>query len=117
MTIVQTVDLRKSFGSVQALNGLDLVVRGGQIHGFIGPNGAGKTTTIRILLGMLKPSSGQASLFGRDAWRDAVDIHRRTAYVPGEVSLWPNLTGGEALDLFGRLRESRSTRRGTHREV
>ena len=111
MTIVQTVDLRKSFGSVQALNGLDLVVRGGQIHGFIGPNGAGKTTTIRILLGMLKPSSGQASLFGRDAWRDAVDIHRRTAYVPGEVSLWPNLTGGEALDLFGRLRGKQDPRR------
>jgi ABC-2 type transport system ATP-binding protein len=111
MTIVQTVDLRKSFGSVPALNGLDLVVRGGQIHGFIGPNGAGKTTTIRILLGMLKPSSGQASLFGRDAWRDAVDIHRRTAYVPGEVSLWPNLTGGEALDLFGRLRGKQDPRR------
>lgn len=104
MTILETVDLRKRFGDFFALNGVNLKVQRGQIHGFIGPNGAGKTTTMRILLGLLKATSGTAQLFGKDAWADAVEIHKLLAYVPGEVNLWPNLTGGEVLDLFARLR-------------
>jgi ABC-2 type transport system ATP-binding protein len=104
VTILETVDLRKRFGDFFALNGVNLKVQRGQIHGFIGPNGAGKTTTMRILLGLLKATSGTAQLFGKDAWADAVEIHKLLAYVPGEVNLWPNLTGGEVLDLFARLR-------------
>src|SRR5271166_2671706 len=96
--------LRKSFGRTVALDGLDLEVRAGEVHAFLGPNGAGKTTTIRILLGLLKADGGQAVLLGGDPWRDAVRLHRRLAYVPGDVTLWPGLSGGEIIDLLGRLR-------------
>jgi ABC-2 type transport system ATP-binding protein len=96
--------LRKSFGRTRALDGLDLSVRTGEVHAFLGPNGAGKTTTIRILLGLLNKDGGEASLLGGDPWRDAVELHRRLAYVPGDVTLWPGLTGGEIIDLLGRLR-------------
>ncbi|MET3974986.1 ABC transporter ATP-binding protein [Cellulosimicrobium sp. 4261] len=101
---VEVHDLRKAFGHVQALDGLDLTVRTGEVAGFLGPNGAGKSTTIRVLLGLLCADSGTTRLLGGDPWRDAVDLHRRLAYVPGDVSLWPNLTGGEAIDLLTRLR-------------
>ena len=96
--------LVKSFGSTRALDGLDLSVRTGEVHGFLGPNGAGKTTTIRILLGLLKADDGKVALLGGDPWRDAVALHRRLAYVPGDVALWPELSGGEVIDLLGRLR-------------
>jgi len=96
--------LRKSFGRTAALDGLDLEVRTGEVHAFLGPNGAGKTTTIRILLGLLRKDGGQATLLGGDPWRDAVALHRRLAYVPGDVTLWPGLSGGEIIDLLGRLR-------------
>ncbi|MGP4101160.1 ABC transporter ATP-binding protein [Nonomuraea sp. KM90] len=96
--------LVKTFGTSRALNGLDLRVGTGEVHGFLGPNGAGKTTTIRVLLGLLRADAGKVSLLGGDPWRDAVRLHTRLAYVPGDVSLWPNLTGGEAIDLFGNLR-------------
>jgi ABC-2 type transport system ATP-binding protein len=96
--------LVKRFGSVRALDSLDLSVAEGEVHGFLGPNGAGKSTTIRVLLGLLRADAGEAQLLGGDPWADAVALHRRLAYVPGDVSLWPNLTGGEAIDLFGRLR-------------
>jgi polyether ionophore transport system ATP-binding protein len=96
--------LRKSFGRTTALDGLDLEVRAGEVHAFLGPNGAGKTTTIRILLGLLRKDAGQAELLGGDPWRDAVTLHRRLAYVPGDVTLWPGLSGGEIIDLLGRLR-------------
>ncbi|MEG3635494.1 ABC transporter ATP-binding protein [Micromonospora palythoicola] len=96
--------LDKSFGRVKALDGLDLRVDAGTVHGFLGPNGAGKSTTIRILLGLLRADAGQVRLLGGDPWADAVALHRRLAYVPGDVELWPNLTGGEAIDLFARLR-------------
>ncbi|MBN0041688.1 ABC transporter ATP-binding protein [Cellulosimicrobium cellulans] len=108
---VEVHDLRKAFGHVQALDGLDLTVRAGEVAGFLGPNGAGKSTTIRVLLGLLRPDSGSARLLGGDPWHDAVDLHRRLAYVPGDVSLWPNLTGGEAIDLLTRLRGSVDPRR------
>src|SRR6201993_4235990 len=100
--------LRKSFGRTQALDGLDLDVRTGEVHAFLGPNGAGKTTTIRILLGLLRRDGGEASLLGGDPWRDATTLHARLAYVPGDVTLWPGLTGGEIIDLLGTLRGSRS---------
>ena len=103
--------LVKSFGSTRALDGLDLTVRTGEVHGFLGPNGAGKTTTIRALLGLLRVDAGHAVLLGGDPWHDAVTLHRRLAYVPGEVSLWPKLTGGEVIDLFGRLRGDLDRRR------
>src|SRR5262250_861929 len=96
--------LRKSFGRTQALDGLDLDVRAGEVHAFLGPNGAGKTTTIRILLGLLKSDGGEVSLLGGDPWRDATTLHSRLAYVPGDVTLWPGLTGGEIIDLLARLR-------------
>jgi ABC-2 type transport system ATP-binding protein len=96
--------LVKTFGSTRALDGLDLSVETGQVHGFLGPNGSGKTTTIRILLGLLRPDAGEVELLGGDPWRSAVELHRRLAYVPGEVSLWPALSGGEVIDLLGRLR-------------
>jgi polyether ionophore transport system ATP-binding protein len=102
--VLRTVGLRKSFGRTMALDGLDLEVRAGEVHAFLGPNGAGKTTTIRILLGLLRKDAGQAVLLGGDPWRDAVALHRRLAYVPGDVTLWPGLTGGEIIDLLGRLR-------------
>ncbi len=94
----------KRFGSTTALDGLDLTVEEGEVLGFLGPNGAGKTTTLRVLLGLLRIESGDVSVLGMDPWRDAVALHRRLAYVPGDVSLWPNLTGGEVIDLLGRLR-------------
>jgi len=96
--------LVKNFGTTRALDHLDLTVSTGEVHGFLGPNGAGKTTTIRILLGLLRRDAGQISLLGGDPWRDTVSLHRRLAYVPGEVNLWPNLTGGEVIDLLGSLR-------------
>ncbi|MCT1550170.1 ABC transporter ATP-binding protein [Brevibacterium casei] len=94
----------KSYGRVRALDGLDLTVARGEVHGFLGPNGAGKSTTIRILLGILRHDQGRVSLLGEDPWKKAVSLHRRLAYVPGDVELWPGLTGGEAIDLFSRLR-------------
>jgi ABC-2 type transport system ATP-binding protein len=103
---VEIHELRKTFGFVTALDGLDLTVRQGEVAGFLGPNGAGKSTTIRVLLGLLRADSGSVSLLGGDPWRDAVALHRRLAYVPGDVSLWPGLTGGEAIDLLTRLRGS-----------
>src|SRR3954452_2123886 len=96
--------LIKRFGKVTALDGLDLRVRTGEVHGFLGPNGAGKTTTIRVLLGLLRHDGGSVSLLGGDPWSAATALHRRLAYVPGDVTLWPNLTGGEVIDLLGRLR-------------
>jgi ABC-2 type transport system ATP-binding protein len=96
--------LDKSFGTTKALDRLDLTVRTGEVHGFLGPNGAGKSTAIRVLLGLLRPDAGTATVLDGDPWRDAVALHRRLAYVAGDVNLWPNLTGGEAIDLFGRLR-------------
>jgi ABC-2 type transport system ATP-binding protein len=96
--------LHKSYGSTHALDGLDLDVATGEVHGFLGPNGAGKSTTIRVLLGLLKGDEGDVSLLGGDPWRDAAKLHKRLAYVPGDVNLWPNLTGGEVIDLLGRLR-------------
>ena len=111
-----TIEVRglvKTFGSARALDGLDLDVAPGEVHGFLGPNGAGKSTTIRVLLGLLRSNGGTASVFGLDPWRDATDIHRRLAYVPGDVSVWPNLSGGETIDLLLRMRDldPRSTRR------
>jgi ABC-2 type transport system ATP-binding protein len=100
---VEVSGLTKSFGSVHALRGLDLVVPRGQVTGFLGPNGSGKSTTIRILLGLLRADGGRATLLGGDPWVDAVRLHRSVAYVPGDVTLWPNLTGGEAIDILSRL--------------
>src|ERR671921_2269601 len=96
--------LTKRFGRVLALDGLDLEVRTGEVHGFLGPNGAGKSTTIRVLLGLLRGDAGDVSLLGGDPWRDAAKLHRRPAYVPGDVNLWPDLTGGEEIDLLRRPR-------------
>jgi polyether ionophore transport system ATP-binding protein len=101
---ISTSGLVKTFGSVRALDGLDLQVAEGEVHGFLGPNGSGKSTTIRVLLGLLRATAGEARLLGGDPWADAVALHRRLAYVPGDVNLWPNLSGGEAIDLLGRLR-------------
>jgi ABC-2 type transport system ATP-binding protein len=103
-TAISVSGLVKTFGHVRALDGLDLEVRTGEVHGFLGPNGAGKSTTIRVLLGLLRADAGRVSLLGGDPWADAVALHRRLAYVPGEVNLWPSLSGGEAIDLLGRLR-------------
>lgn len=104
-------NVRKTFGHTVALDGLDLTVRTGEVHGFLGPNGAGKSTTIRILLGLLRADSGTASLLGGDPWHEAAALHRRLAYVPGDVTLWPNLSGGEVIDLLGRLRGGLDPRR------
>lgn len=104
MTAIEIRDLHKSFGTTKALDGLDLVVRPGEVSGFLGPNGSGKSTTIRVLLGLLRSDSGTVRLLDGDPWTDAVTLHRRLTYVPGDVSLWPNLTGGEAIDLMARLR-------------
>ncbi|MFI6522078.1 ATP-binding cassette domain-containing protein [Spirillospora sp. NPDC050679] len=103
-TALSVTGLVKSFGRSRALDGLDLSVAAGEVHGFLGPNGSGKSTTIRILLGLLRADAGTAELLGGDPWRDATALHRRLAYVPGDVTLWPNLTGGEVIDLLGRLR-------------
>ncbi|SDB82635.1 ABC-2 type transport system ATP-binding protein [Raineyella antarctica] len=102
--VIEVEGLTKSYGRFPALRGLDLRVERGEVYGFLGPNGAGKSTTIRVLLGLLKADSGTVRLLGRDPWRDVVELHRRLAYVPGEVSLWPGMTGGEAIDLLGSLR-------------
>ncbi len=103
-TVIATTGLVKTFGPTRALDGLDLTVEPGEVHGFLGPNGAGKSTTIRVLLGLLRADAGRVEVLGGDPWNDAVALHRRLAYVPGDVELWPNLTGGEAIDLLGRLR-------------
>lgn len=113
--VISAVDLVKEFGPVRALDDLNLSIAPGEVHGFLGPNGAGKSTTMRVLLGLLRPDSGTIRLFGRDPWRDAVELHRRLAYVPGDVELWPNLTGGEAIDMFLRLRSRASGRSRTGR--
>ncbi|MFD7541093.1 ATP-binding cassette domain-containing protein [Streptomyces sp. NPDC059819] len=104
---ITVAGLHKSFGRTRALDGLDLAVDTGEVHGFLGPNGSGKSTTIRVLLGLLRADSGAAQLLGRDPWADAVELHRRVAYVPGDVTLWRNLSGGEVIDLYGRLRGGR----------
>lgn len=111
MSAILVSGLRKSFGPTLALDGLDLRVEPGQVHGFLGPNGSGKSTTIRILLGLVRADAGEVRLLGGDPWRDAPTLHRRLAYVPGDVTLWPNLTGGEVIDLLGRLRGGLSARR------
>ena len=109
--------LSKSFGATLALDELDLAVTRGEVHGVLGPNGAGKSTAIRVLLGMLRKDSGDVRLFGGDPWADAASLHRRLAYVPGDVNLWPNLTGGQVIDLLGRLRGGldEERRRGSSR--
>ncbi|MFE2478660.1 ATP-binding cassette domain-containing protein [Streptomyces sp. NPDC059389] len=101
---ISVAGLHKAFGRTHALDGLDLSVAAGEVHGFLGPNGSGKSTTIRVLLGLLRADSGTAELLGGDPWADAVALHRRVAYVPGDVTLWRNLSGGEVIDLYGRLR-------------
>ncbi|WP_319633371.1 ABC transporter ATP-binding protein [Sinanaerobacter chloroacetimidivorans] len=103
MNVIETRKLTKSYGKQEALRGVDLTVKQGEVYGFIGPNGAGKSTTIRILLGMLRKSGGEAKLLGGDPWQDAVALHQRLVYVPGDVTLWPNLTGGEVIDFLGGL--------------
>jgi len=104
LEVVRIRGLVKQFGATRALDGLDLSVRTGEVHGFLGPNGAGKSTTIRIVLGLLRKQAGEVELFGSDPWAQASALHRRLAYVPGDVSLWPNLTGGEVIDMFLRMR-------------
>ncbi|MGW2820162.1 ABC transporter ATP-binding protein [Streptomyces sp. NPDC001443] len=110
---IEVSGLHKSFGKTHALDGLDLHVETGEVHGFLGPNGSGKSTTIRVLLGLLRADSGVARILGRDPWADAVEAHRRIAYVPGDVTLWRNLSGGEVIDLYGRLRGGLDPRRRT----
>jgi ABC-2 type transport system ATP-binding protein len=110
-TAISISGLVKTFGPTRALDGLDLEVQSGDVHGFLGPNGAGKSTTIRVLLGLLRANAGDVRLLDGDPWTDAVPLHRRLAYVPGDVNLWPNLTGGEAIDLLGRLRGGLDPRR------
>jgi ABC-2 type transport system ATP-binding protein len=102
--VISLRQVRKAFGSTVALDGLDLEVAQGEVHGYLGPNGAGKSVTIRVLLGLLRRDAGEARLFGADPWSNAVELHRRLAYVPGDVSLWPNLSGGEAIDVLAALR-------------
>ena len=111
MAAIQLSRLVKTFGAVRALDGLDLQVAAGEVHGFLGPNGSGKSTTMRILLGLLRPDSGQAVMLGGDPWAQAAELHRRVAYVPGDVTLWPNLTGGEVIDMLGRMRGGLDERR------
>lgn len=101
---IQISGLVKTFGQTRALDGVDLSVRSGEVHGFLGPNGAGKSTTIRVLLGLLRADAGEVAVMGRDPWDAAVALHRRLAYVPGDVNLWPDLTGGEAIDVIARTR-------------
>lgn len=108
---ITVAGLHKSFGRTHALDGLDLAVEAGEVHGFLGPNGAGKSTAIRVLLGLLRADSGAAQVLGRDPWHDAVELHRHVAYVPGDVTLWRNLSGGEVIDLYGRLRGGLDARR------
>ncbi|SOB99722.1 ABC-2 type transport system ATP-binding protein [Ureibacillus xyleni] len=108
MNVVDVNELTKKFGKFVALDRINLCIKEGEIYGFIGPNGAGKSTTIRVLLGMLRPTSGEAKIFGKDVWKNAVDIHKQIAYVPGDANLWPNLTGGEVIDIFLKMRGSGS---------
>src|SRR3546814_10889087 len=103
--------LVKTFGPTRALDGLDLEVATGEVHGFLGPTGSGKSTTIRVLLGLLRGDAGEVEVLGSDPWRDAADLHRRLAYVAGDVELWPTLSGGEIIDLLGRLRGGLDERR------
>ncbi|MFD9943533.1 ATP-binding cassette domain-containing protein [Nonomuraea sp. NPDC059023] len=110
-TAVRTKGLVKTFGQARALDGLNLSVKTGEVHGFLGPNGAGKTTTIRVLLGQMRSDGGEVELLGGDPWRDATELHRRLAYVPGDVTLWPSLSGGEVIDLLGRVRGGLDPRR------
>ncbi len=114
MGVIEVKNLTKTFGKFKALDQVDLNVEKGEIHGFIGPNGAGKSTTIRVLLGMLKADAGEVTIFGKDAWDDAVEIHEKVAYVPGDAKLWPNLTGGQVIDL---LLEMRSKKVNTERRA
>ncbi|MGF7122174.1 ATP-binding cassette domain-containing protein [Rhodococcus sp. TAF43] len=109
--IIEIDKLVKTFGATRALDGFDLTVSEGEVHGFLGPNGAGKSTTIRVLLGLLRADGGTTRLLGRDPWRDAVELHREIAYVPGDVTLWPSLTGGEIIDLLARMRGGLDTAR------
>ena len=111
MAAISVSGLFKSFGRTRALDGLDLSVAPGEVHGFLGPNGAGKSTTIRVLLGLLRADLGRVTLLDGDPWRDAASLHARLAYVPGDVTLWPTLTGGEVIDLLGRLRGGVDERR------
>ena len=104
MSVIELHDVVKTFGTTRALDHLDLTVEQGEVHGFLGPNGAGKSTTIRVLLGLLRADSGTATMLGGDPWHDAASLHRRLAYVPGDVSLWPNLSGGEVIDVLARMR-------------
>ncbi|GAA3219894.1 ABC transporter ATP-binding protein [Nonomuraea helvata] len=108
---IRVEGLRKSFGHAPALDGLHLTVQTGEVHGFLGPNGAGKSTTIKVLLGLLRADSGTVRLLDADPWADSVSLHRRLAYVPGDVTLWPNLSGGEVIDLLGRIRGGLDARR------
>ena len=108
---ITVAGLHKSFGRTHALDGLDLEIEAGEVHGFLGPNGAGKSTAIRVLLGLLRADAGAVRVLERDPWRDAVEVRRRIAYVPGDVTLWRNLSGGEVIDLFGRLRGGLDPRR------
>ena len=110
-SVIEIQGLVKTFGSLRALDGLDLRIEPGEVHGVLGPNGAGKSTTIRVLLGLLRKDAGEVRLLGGDPWRDAAPLHARLAYVPGDVNLWPNLTGGEVIDLLGRLRGGLDERR------
>ena len=110
---IAVAGLVKTFGRTRALDGLDLDVPPGEVHGFLGPNGSGKTTTIRVLLGLLRADAGTVRMLGGDPWRDAVALHGRLAYVPGDVTLWPSITGGEVIDLMGRLRGGLDQRRRT----
>ncbi|MGF0225746.1 ABC transporter ATP-binding protein [Dietzia natronolimnaea] len=109
--VISAGGLVKTFGTTRALDGLDLEVARGEVHGFLGPNGAGKSTTMRVLLGLLRADAGTVRLLNGDPWTDAVELHRRLAYVPGDVELWPTLTGGEAIDLLARLRGPLDRRR------
>src|SRR6202167_6837349 len=109
--VIEVTGLTKSVGRARRLDGLDLTVAPGEVPGFLGPNGAGKTTTIRVLLGLIRASGGTARLLGGDPWLEATALHRRLAYVPGDVTLWPNLSGGEVIDLLGRLRGGMDAKR------
>lgn len=111
MKVIEINNLKKSYGNQKALQGVDLNVKQGEVYGFIGPNGAGKSTTIRIILGMLRKDEGEVKLFEKDPWKDAVALHKRLAYIPGDVNLWPNLTGGEVIDFLGRLNGKINTNR------
>jgi ABC-2 type transport system ATP-binding protein len=114
MSAISVTGLVKTFGATRALDVLDLEVATGEVHGFLGPNGAGKSTTIRVLLGLLRANGGEATLLGGDPWREATALHRRLAYVPGDVTLWPSLSGGEAIDLLGSLRGGLDEQRRAH---